>query len=630
MTRRGTGEQASKRGHAVALLQAGLARHQAGQLAEAETAYRAALAADPALADALHLLGIVALQRGRSAEALGLIDRAVALQPGNAAFFTNRGLVLGNLGRTAEALDSYDRALALQPGVPEAHSNRGNALRDLGRMEEALGSYGEAARLRPAYPEAWANQASVLVDLGRPAEALAACDRALALRPAFPEVLANRAAILSRLGRPEEALAACDRALALAPENGEAWGNRAAALLDLGRPAEALAACDRALALRPDDAKLLADRSAMLWRLDRPEDALATADAALARAPDNVDAWCHRGLALVGLNRIAEARDSYARGLALRPADPDIRFSQAWADLLAGNLAAAWPDYEARWRLKRFASPPRDFAQPRWRGEALDGRTILLHAEQGLGDTIQFCRYAPLVARHGGRVVLEVQAPLEPLLAGLPGVTQIVRRGDPLPPFDLHCPLLSLPLAFGTTLATIPPPVADLRADAGRMARWAPRFAGLAGRRAGLVWAGNTSARADIGRPLRLATVRPLLDCGASVVALQHDVPEADRADLADTPGLANLGGDFADFADTAAVIAQLDLVIAVDTSVAHLSGALGKPTWIMLRTAPDWRWLLDRDDSPWYPSVRLFRQSARGDWDGVVAKVAAALAEFG
>jgi hypothetical protein len=318
---------------------------------------------------------------------------------------------------------------------------------------------------------------------------------------------------------------------------------------------------------------------------------------------------------------LPEALAAFGRAVALKPDAAMPAFNKGLALLLTGQFAEGWPLFERRLQL----GVVRSIEQPIWRGENLAGRVLLLHAEQGLGDTIQFCRYAPLAARRA-TVVLEVQPPLLPLLAGQPAMPKLVARGDALPKFDLHCPLLSLPLAFGGEPSAFPSPAGYLAADPARVADWAPLLPRSEGRRVGIVWSGNPKHRSDANRSLPLAALLPLLECGATLLSLQNELRDSDRALFDATPQIARLASPFRDFADTAAVIAQLDLVIAADTSVAHLAAALGKPTWILLPFAPDWRWLLDREDSPWYASVRLFRQSARGDWAGVIERVRQAL----
>jgi hypothetical protein len=333
--------------------------------------------------------------------------------------------------------------------------------------------------------------------------------------------------------------------------------------------------------------------------------------------PDLAEPHCNLGTALTALGRPELGLGSYRRAIALAPDDADAHVNAAYNLLLLGRLDEGFRLQEWRWRTRRFAGQLRGFAQPHWRGEALAGRTVLLHAEQGLGDTIQFSRFATLVAARGGAAILEVQQPLARLFAGrLPGV-RVLAEGETLPAFDLHCPLLSLPLAFGTDLASIPPPTA-LAVGSGPVAHAQPRV--------GLAWSGNAWHAKDRDRSIPLENLLPLLGCGASLFGLQPEVRAADRAVLVAAPQIVDFGRGFADFADTAAAILSLDLVVSVDTSVAHLAATLGKPTWLLLPFAPDWRWMLGRVDSPWYPSMRLFRQPAAGDWASVVARVRAEL----
>ena len=577
------------------MLESGLAQHKAGRLAEAETCYRSVLAADAGHADALHWLGLLALQRGRAAEAAELIGRALARAPHSPTFLNNRGLALAELGAFADAVASFDTALRLRPDYGSALSNRGSALHRLGRNAEALTSLDRAIALQADVAEMHVNRGLVLADLGREAEALAAHERAIALRPDYAQAHSNRGNVLLALGRPAEALASLDRAVALRPDMADLHTNRGNALRDVGQPEAAVAAHTRAIALRPDHA----------------------------------EAHCNFGRAMIDLNRYAPALASLDRALALKPALAEARMNRAVIALVQGRLAEGFADYEVRWQTQAFARGRRGFAQPQWQGEALAGRTLLLHADQGLGDSIQFCRYVTLVlARADGPVILEAPRALLPLFQGtFPGL-RLVMQNEALPAFDLHCPLPSLPHVFGTELASVPAPVGYLRADPVRAAQWRDRLESAGPPRVGLVWSGDPKHANDHCRSLPLARLLPLAQCGARLFGLQPQVRPADRAVLAATPAIADLGRDFADFADTAAAIAALDLVISVDTSVAHLAAALGKPTWVMLPFCPDWRWLLEREDSPWYPTLRLFRQPARNDWDSVLRRVQAALAD--
>ncbi len=462
---------------------------------------------------------------------------------------------------------------------------------------------------------------------GQHAEAVALIGAALTQRPDEAVALANRSAALNALRRFEESLADCDKAIAARPDHVDAYINRALALKELSRPHEALASCNKALRLKPDSADAHNNHGLALFALQRPADALASYEQALALDPHNAEACNNRGLTLYELGRLDEARQSFDRTMILRPDFAQAHWNRAQALLLAGDFAEGWRAHE--WRLKAHPELRRAFAQPLWLGDRpLAGKTILLHAEQGLGDTLQFCRYAPLVAAQGGRVVLEVQKPLVDLMRDLPGVASVVARGEPLPDFDLHCPLLSLPLAFGTTLETIPAQTPYLHAPAERAAAWDARL-GSKRPRIGLVWSGNAGHKRDRARSIPLYALLSLFDLDATFVSLQKDVRATDAAVLQQSAKLIDVSADLETFADTAALIAQLDLVIAVDTSVAHLAGALGKPLWLLLPTAPDWRWLTGRDDSPWYPTARLFRQNEARAWGPVVTRVRAAVQEM-
>jgi Tetratricopeptide repeat len=427
-----------------------------------------------------------------------------------------------------------------------------------------------------------------------------AFDEGLRLEPDNAELLNGRGVTLLELRRPADALESFDRLLASVPDHRDALGNRANALLKLNRVAEALAAYERALELAPKNAPLLANRAAALRRLDRPHEALMSAASALAIKPDFAHA----------------------------------RFVESVARLSLGDFSAGWRAYESRWHVGWLASQRRDYGAPLWLGEQpLDGKTILLHAEQGLGDTIQFVRYAPLLAARGAKIVLEVQPELVRLLSAMPGVATLVARKEPLPRYDFYCPLLSLPLACRTTLETIPAEIPYVAAGEGDVAAFMTRWrAHLPPQRpsVGLVWSGVRSHDNDRNRSMRLATLAPLFDLPEiAFVSLQHEVREEDAALLESRCDILPIGAGFKDFADTAAAIAALDAVIAVDTAVAHLAGAMGKPLFLLLPFAADFRWLRGRADSPWYPSARLFRQPQFGDWDGAVTLLRQELAQF-
>jgi tetratricopeptide (TPR) repeat protein len=366
-----------------------------------------------------------------------------------------------------------------------------------------------------------------------------------------------------------------------------------------------------------------------LFQMGRLEEAVDSYRRALALNPNDASAHSNLGLALQDLGFVDDAIEHCQRAVALQPDLPAAHNHLALALMLKGDFETGLPHHEWRWRVKNLPMGGRRLDQPAWRGEPLNGARILLHAEQGAGDTVQFLRYAPLVAARGGRVLIEVPQELERLAMSVKGVEEVIRSGEALPAFDQHCPFMSLPLAFGTTVASIPSEVPYLAAPEPLLADWRARLAASASPRVGLIWAGRPEHRRDRERSIALAALAPLSATGATFYSLQKG-PAAEQAKTP-PPGMVlhDLGEAFGDFADTAAAMSALDLVITVDTSPAHLAGAIGKPVWVLLTFAPDWRWLLDREDSPWYPTARLFRQTARGDWAPVIARVAAELQRY-
>ena len=498
-------------------------------------------------------------QAGRLQDAERLYRQVLAVDPRNADGLHLLGMVACQMGRADQAADMITRAITINPTEASYHANLGIAFKQLGRLAEAAACYRRALTLWPDFPEAHNSLGNVLGDQGRPDEAAACFRRALALRPDYPEAQNNLGTVLQEQGRLDEAVGCFRKALALRPDYAEARGNLGNALRVQGR--------------------------------------------------------------------LDEADTCFRRALQLRPDDPEAHYDLALLLLARGDMAAGWQEYEWRWNRSEAMQARRNFAPPQWRGEAAAGRTLLIHAEQGFGDTLQFCRYARLAADRGLRVVMEVQQPLVRLLRTLACVDLVVGRGEELPDFDLHCPMLSLPLALGTTVTTIPAAASYLHADPLQVAAWRTRLAAMAnqGPRIGLAWAGNpcrhSPALAAVDRRRSIAPERlaPLFDLpGVQFFSLQKGGPAA--------PGhvpLTDCMDEMADFADTAALIANLDLVISVDTAVAHLAAALGKPVWLLDRFDPCWRWLTGRRDSPWYPTLRLYRQPRPGDWESVVTEVA-------
>ncbi len=550
--------------------------------------------------------------------------------PPDIARSIEQGVALHRAGRFAEAEKIYAQILQGRPDQFET-------LQLLAELNMARGNLAEAQRVAAAAVAARPKSADALVFLGHVQralrhddEALKNFERALAFEPNHIDALGMKGDTLLVRGQAAAALESFDRILAIAPRHGAARANRAVALAALGRYEEALADCDAAIAAAPGHVMALYNRANVLANLGRDADALAAWDRLLVAAPQHAAAWNNRGNALSALKRHAEAVQSFARAIALRPDYADAHFNMSLALLALGDYGRGFAEYEWRWK-RTGMPPPRDFGRPFWLGDVpLAGKTILVHSEQGLGDTVQFARYVPMLAQAGAKVVLEVHAELKSLLARLEGAVQVVARGEVLPAFDLHCPLGTLPLAFKTELSRVPAGIPYLRADGSRIAQWRARLAAVVSPRVALVWAGNPQHINDRHRSIALAALKPLVDAGKSgFVSLQREMRAADAEVLKAVPAVLHLGDGLADLDDTAAILALCDLVISVDTSVAHLAGAMGRPTWVLLPFSPDWRWTLDGEHSPWYPAARLYRQARAGDWGGVIAQLRTELAGF-
>ncbi|MCX8516901.1 MAG: tetratricopeptide repeat protein, partial [Rhodoferax sp.] len=455
---------------------------------------------------------------------------------------------------------------------------------------------------------------------GQLALAKAAYEEVLRHQPQHFDALQLLGALAGQSDNPALAVELIGRAIAIQPGFAKAHTNLAIALLELHRAEEALSSCDRAIALKPDFADAHTNRGLALLKLGRVEEALACHEQAIVLKPGYADAHSNRGAALYELKRLDDALASYDQALAINPQHAKAHTNKAFALLAGGQFRQGWEQYA--WRLK-VQKQARTFQQPVWSGaENLHGKTILLHGEQGLGDSIQFCRYAKLVQQLGARVLLEVPPPISALLRGLEGVDLLLQPGEPLPPLDYHCPLLSLPLAFGTELHSIPNPGPYLHSRADKRSQWSQRLGEKKNLRVGLVWCGNPAHTNDHRRSLPLAELLPHLPSGVDYVSLQKEVAATDLQ-LLHGSSIQHFGERLQDFSDTAALCDLLDIVLAVDTAVAHLAAAMGKATWIVLPFAPDWRWLLDRSDSPWYATATLYRQTEPRAWQPVLERVA-------
>lgn len=545
-----------------------------------------------------------------------------------AALF-QEGLSLHQQGQLERARLAYERMLALHPGHADAMHMLGVMALQSTNYALAVERISVSVQANPVNATAQFNLGLAYKELQRFDEALSCFQQAIDLRPDYAQAFFNHALVLHATGRLDAALADFEKAIEIQPDYAQAWNNRGVVLQEQLRWEAAASSYLQATAAQPDFGQAHYNLGNALRALGRFEEAITSYDAAIALEADAAYAFNNRGLALQELQRSAQAIASYDAAIAIQANYADAYWNKAIELLLCGDFAQGWKLYEWRWQRDAFTSRKRDFAQPLWLGDGpLVGKTVLLHAEQGLGDSIQFCRYARNVQALGAHVLLEVPRPLMSLFASLEGVSQIIEKGAPLPQFDYHCPLLSLPLAFQTRLENLPSRTPYLASTAPQRDRWQRRLGPRTKPRVGLVWSGNALDRNDLQRSMRLQDLLPYLSSDFEFICLQKEMRPADQH-LIQTSQIRFFGAQIEDFSDTAALCDLVDLVISVDTSVAHLAGALGKPTWILLPYTPDWRWMLHRDDSPWYPSVRLYRQTQERTWPSVLERMRLDLSGF-
>lgn len=569
--------------------------HRAGKIAAAAGIYREIRKLRPQDDDLMFLLGTAELQLGHARESEALLEQSLARQPDRFLARINRGKALQAVGDFDGALKEFEKAVSLHPESARLWFDIGGLFLDWHRDQDAMGAFDTALKLAPDMTDAHYNRGTLWLNHGHPTKALYDFDAVLARDPASARTHNNRGTALRALHRYEDALAAFEAAAAHEPVRAANLYNRAIVLTELARPQEALEFCDRALKMKPDYAQ----------------------------------AYCCRGNIMKELARYPEALAAYDKALALNPEDIQSRWDKSLVELLVGDFPQGWEDYELRWQCGIPAKNARDYPVPLWQGEDCAGQTVLVHAEQGFGDTIQFSRFIPKLAARGAKIVLEALPTLHPLLATLPCDLTLLDDGAPLPDIDFHVPVMSLARAFHTDLRNIPGETPYLAADPIRVCTWQDRLGPKTRPRIGLVWSGRAGLAPDRTRSMTCEVMTPLFDLDAEFHCLQKEIRDGDRETLKAFPQVQTHAEDLHDFADTAAMVSEMDLVIAVDTSLAHLSGALNKPLWVMLPFAPDWRWLLQRSDSPWYPTARLFRQDTLHDWPGVVANVRQALSDY-
>ncbi|MDZ4870402.1 MAG: tetratricopeptide repeat protein [Alphaproteobacteria bacterium] len=608
----------------IATLQSAVRLLQSGQADEAKRLLADLLAREPNNADALALTGLAHAHRNENEDAARFMSRALVLNPHHAATLFNYANVLRKLGRWSDAEQAYARVIAIKPDHIEARRNRGHMLAEMKRDVDALAVLD---RVPTENIQTLTLRAKLRMNADRASDAFADFELIVALDPQNWEAWNNRGILLDKVERYEDALKSYDRALALAPNDGNVLHNRGAVLLCLSRFDEALPLFEHLIATDPDHADNWSCHGVALASLMRLEEALASFEKGLELDPDSLRARNGKGMALVALGRPDKAIPEYKKAAALHVGNPMTHGNLAFAELVSGNLTDGFANYEWRRKDGPIGKSQRDYPQPEWTGENLAGKTLLLHPEQGLGDVVQFGRFVPVLAAQGAHVILETPPALTTLMRSLDGNHTIVGTGDRLPPFDLHAPLMSVAHRLDVTLETIPAAVPYLHADQTKRGAWREKLAPLKGKRVGICWSGHRIHRNDHARSIPFAAFQAALGVpDMSFISLQREVRDADEAQLRAQSNISDWMNEVSDFADTAALIAELDMVVTVDTSVAHVAGALGKPVWILITSAPDWRWLLNRQDSPWYPTARLFRQPTIGDWRSVITDVREAL----
>lgn len=613
---------------AVQHIQEAVAFLQRKDAQAARARLEAVLRALPGQPDALHYMGVVCLASGDARSAIGWIERSLAAAPDNFAALNNLGVACIAAGLADRAIQCFNRSIQLQPTHPDAHLHLAHLLISAGKSEPAMRVLQRLVQIAPQHPTGHFLLATLLAQAEYLERAVASFRAHLQIQPNHAEAHGRLATVLAQLRRSEESVAAARRAVELLPRSAEAWNNLGWCLDRAGRSAEAAEAYRTALDHDPRFVMALGNLAAMHDRAGQPDEAIALFERARDVEPDNLDVLN----ALAGMysrsGRYADALATAERALARHPHNPSARGHRAMALLSFGRYEEGFREYEWRWECKDFTTPVREFSQPRWTGRSdPSGRTILIHSEQGFGDTIQFARYLPLLADRGAKVIVECPVALCGLMETVRGVHKVVAAGVRPPPFELQAPLLSLPHAFGTALETIPRELPYFHVPAEQIHRWRDRLNLPAGQKSvGLVWRGNSKPNPK--RSIPLSHFRHLSQItGCTFISLQVGA----QGDEADNPPegltLLDLRHELKDFLDTAAVMTQLDLVITIDTAAAHLAGALGVPTWTLLIRAADWRWMQEREDSPWYPGMRLFRQQVPDRWDDVIERVRAELA---
>lgn len=612
----------------TSLFKNGYTLHQAGNLEEAATLYHKVLEIQPEHVDANFLLGTLNLQQGSLDTATTFLKKTITLKPDDAMAYNNLAIALQDQRKLDEAKESYCKAISLVPDYAEAHYNLANVFKEQGRLDEAIKSYRQAITLIPDYAEALSNLGNVLQEQGKLDEAIASFRQSTEVKPDYIEAYCNLGNALKEQDKLDEAVTIYNRAIAINPQYADIHYNLGNALSEQNRPDEAIVSYSRAIELKPDYAEAYCNLGNVYQEQDKLDEAVEKYRQAIEFKPDYVIAHNNLGTILQGLGKFDEAITSYDKAIEIKQDYAEAHMNRSLIHLLIEKFQQGWSEYE--WRLRTKTHSLRDFNQPKWDGSPLDGKSILVHSEQGLGDNIQFVRYLPMVKAKGGHVIFECRKDLFHLLKNCSGFDEIIEQTPhsiPSVQFDLQVPLLSLPGIFDTKLDTIPSDTPYIPVDSNFVTQWSSRLDHNDTYKVGIVWAGSPTNKLGRNRSCSLSDFAPLAEIpDITFYSLQKGPAALEANNPPKGMKIINLGNELNDFTDTAAAIENLDLVISVDTAIVHLAGAIGKPIWALLHLVPTWRWLLQGDDTPWYPGMRLFRKTQLNDWTGVFKQVKKAL----
>lgn len=639
--------------------------HKNGKVNEAKNLYLTLMAAYSTNPRLLNNLAMIEFQQGRFEAGLEYVEKSLGIDPNQFTAYGNRGAALFALNRFDEAYSDYNKAITLNNNYAEGYYNRGILHEKYGRHEEALSDYNKAIALKSNYTNAYNNRGNVLKELKKYHEALSSYEHAISLNPRHAEAHYNRGVVLKELNRYHDAVASYTNAFSLKNDYVDAYNNCGNVLITLKRFEEALACFQKAIEINPNYAFAYNGQGNVLMELKRFDEALVSYEKAIALnslspfphngmgnvlqelkrfdeailgyekvvslVPTSAGAYTNKGLAMQGLKNFDEALQNFDKAIELNPELADPYWNKALLKILKGEYEEGWQLYEYRRYKPDLKGSYPNYDQPLWLGqEPVADKILYIYPEQGLGDFIQFCRYVPLVESLGAKVILKVPNALYAMIKTMGLNAQIVRNDEKVEEFDFHCPIMSLPLAFKTTVETIPNKIPYFFSDQFKKNYWERKLA-YAGNslKVGLVWSGSKDHKKDHDRSLRLEQLALILDLPVTFYSLQKEVREQDKITLSKLNHIQQYHEELNDFSDTAAMVDCLDLVISVDTSVAHLAGAMGKNVWILISYLPDYRWMLDREDTPWYPTARLFRQANVGDWDSAILNVRKTLEEL-